>query len=288
MKKIAVLIFGLSLILGCADKQQQGNEVVVSYKGGVLTKLDLLAHYKLLKRDPQTRRNPKLLEPEEVIKHAINMEMIIQAGLKRKIHQDPYVRQELHKKMSDLFLKLLKNELVAQIDSKDYNDVQAETFYKDNINLYTTPELYSVSMIKVDAEQSEGIYRKIKTAEIDFETAVVTYSVDEKSKGNKGSIGTRSLNKFKPSWRDAISELKLGEVSEPTTLDGESYIFLLTGKTEAKQKQFDDIKAKVRNDLMYNDYRKEWEKTYNNLRQEFNVEIDAQGKKMFLQDMAKQ
>ena len=288
MKKLASIIFSIALIAGCGDKLQDGDEVVVSYKGGVLTKHDLLAHHTLLKRDPRSKRNPELLEPDQLLEHAINMEMIIQAGLKRKIHQDPYVRQKLHEHMSQLFLKLLQKELVAEINPQDYTDEQIETFYKENLNLYKNPALYSVSLIKTSATEAEGIYQKITSGEIDFEAAVATYSTDEKSKANNGRIGKRSLNKFQPSWRDVISNLKQGKVTQPVDIKGEKYIFLLIDKTEEQQKQLVDIKDKVKNDLLYNDYRKEWEKTYNNLHQEFNVEIDAQGKKMFLQDMAKQ
>ncbi len=287
MKKLAVLIFGIALIAGCADKQE-GNEVVVSYKGGVLTKHDLIAHHNILKRDPQSRKNPELLGPEEILKHAINMEMIIQAGLKRKLHQDPYVRQELHKKMSDLFLKLMTKELVGQIGINKYTDEQIEAFYNENLNLYKVPALYSISLIKVAADNSEDIYQKIISGEIDFETAVATYSTDERSKANKGSIGIRSLNRFKPSWRNAIASLKQGEASKPILIDGEKYIFMLTNKTEEQLKELEANRAKVRNDMLYNDYRKAWENIYSDLRQEFSVEIDEKNKFLFMQEMAGQ
>ena len=285
MKKLASIIFGIALIAGCGDKQE-GNEVVVSYKGGVLTKHDLLAHHTLLKRDPRSKRNPELLQPDQLLEHAINMEMIIQAGLKRKIHQDPYVRQKLHEHMSALFLKLLQKELVAEINPQDYTDEQIETFYKENLDLYKNPALYSISLIKASTAEAEGIYQKITSGEIDFETAVATYSTDEKSKANNGSIGKKSLNKFQPSWRKAISDLKLGEVSQPTDISGNAYIFLLTNKTQETQKELAGIKDKVRNDMLYNDYRKEWEKTYSRLRNEFSVEIDERSKFLFIQEMA--
>lgn len=286
MKKMAFILFVIVFTAACSDKQQD-NEVVVSYDGGVLTKQDLIAHYKILKRDPQYRKNPEQLMPEKVIEHAINMEMIIQAGLKRKIHQDPYVRQDLHKKMSDLFLKLLQNELVPQIDQALYTDEQIEEFYKRNTELYKKPALYNVSMIKIGNGDAKEVYRKIISNEIDFETAVHIYSVDEKSKQNSGSIGIRALNKFGPSWRSVVSNLKLGEVSKPIHIAGDSYIFLLVSKTEEQQQKLADIKSKVRNDILYNDYRQEWEKTYNSLRSEFNVEINDDIKQQFLREISK-
>ncbi|NOQ45874.1 MAG: hypothetical protein GQ559_04265 [Desulfobulbaceae bacterium] len=132
-----------------------------------------------------------------------------------------------------------------------------------------------------DKEKANSIVSEIREDRITFEDAAKKYSTDEKS-GNKGGfIGTRSLGRFRGNWRPAIENLKLNEVSDPVRIDDDYYIFKLIKKTEPYQYAYEEKSAYIKNDVLYDKYRKEWEKTYDRLKEEFEVKIDEEKLKEF-------
>ncbi|MBE9570433.1 MAG: peptidyl-prolyl cis-trans isomerase, partial [Proteobacteria bacterium] len=258
---------------------------IARFEGGNITKEDLAAHYKKLKMESRHRNNPEQLTPEFVFDHALNMEMIIARGLKEKLHLDPWIRQEIHGFMSDLFLKVMQDRLVPKIDKGNITEEEMRQFYEEHKENYLKKALYSVNMVKIDdREKSESIVSEITEKRITFEDAAKKYSTDKKSKSKGGFIGTRSLNRFRGNWRPAIENLKLNEVSDPAKIDGDYYIFKLTKKTEPYQYTYEEKRAYIKNDVLYDKYRKAWEKTYDRLKEEFEVKIDEEKLKEFYKE----
>ena len=280
MKKLIVVIVALIFFCGCSSDVAENT--IVQFEGGNITKEDLAAHYKKLKMESRYRNNPEQLTPEFVFDHALNMEMIIARGLKEKLHLDPWIRQEIHGFMSDLFLKVMQDRLVPKIDKESITEEEMRQFYEEHKENYLKKALYSVNMVKIDnREKAESIVSEIRDGRITFEDAAKKYSTDEKSRNKGGFIGTRSLGRFRGNWRQAIENLKLNEVSDPAKIDDDYYIFKLTKKTEPYQYTYEERRAYIKNDVLYDKYRKEWEKTYARLKEEFEVKIDEEKLKEF-------
>ncbi|MEA1899895.1 MAG: peptidyl-prolyl cis-trans isomerase [Thermodesulfobacteriota bacterium] len=275
MKRLVVVIMFLVFCCGCSSDMAENT--IARFEGGNITKEDLAAHYKKLKMESRYRNNPEQLTPEFVFDHALNMEMIIAKGLKENLHLDPWIRQEIHGFMSDLFLKVMQDRLVPEIDKENITEEEMRQFYEEHKENYLKKALYGIKMVKInDKEKAESIVSEIRESRITFEDAARKYSTDEKSKENDGFIGTRSLNKFRDNWRPAIENLKLNVVSDPVTIDEDYYIFKLIKKIEPYQYTYEEKSAYIKNDVLYDKYRKEWEKTYDRLKEEFEVKIDEE------------
>ena len=277
MKRLAVVIAVLIFICGCSSEMAENT--IARFEGGNITKEDLAAHYKELKMESRYRNNPEQLTPEFVFNHALNMEMIIAKGLKENLHLDPWIRQEIHGFMSDLFLKVMQDRLVPKIDKENITEEEMKQFYEEHKVNYLKKALYGIKMVKInDKEKAESIVSEIREGRITFEDAVKKYSTDKKSKDNDGFIGTRSLDKFRDNWRPAIENLKLNVVSDPVKIDDHYYycIFKLIKKTEPYQYTYEEKSAYIKNDVLYDKYRKEWEKTYDRLKEEFEVKVDEE------------
>jgi SepF-like predicted cell division protein (DUF552 family) len=275
MKKLAVVIMFLIFCCGCSSEKAENT--IARFEGGNITKEDLAAHYKKLKMESRYRNNPEQLTPEFVFNHALNMEMIIARGLKEKLHLDPWIRQEIHGFMSDLFLKVMQDRLVPEIDKENITEEEMRQFYEEHKENYLKKALYGIKMVKIDdKEKAESIVSEIREGRITFEDAAKKYSTDEKSKENDGFIGTRSLNKFRGNWRPAIENLKLNVVSDPVKIDEDYYIFKLIKKIEPYQYTYEEKSAYIKNDVLYDKYRKEWKKTYDRLKEEFELKIDEE------------
>lgn len=275
MKRFVVVIAVLIFFCGCSSDSAENT--IARFEGGNITKEDLAAHYKKLKMESRYRNNPEQLTPGFVFNHALNMEMIIAKGLKENLHLDPWIRQEIHGFMSDLFLKVMQDRLVPEIDKENITEEEMKQFYEEHKENYLKKALYSVKMVKInDKEKAESIVSEIRESRIAFEDAARKYSTDEKSKDNDGFIGTRSLDKFRDNWRPAIENLKLNVVSDPVKINEDYYIFKLIKKIESYQYAYEEKRAYIKNDVLYDKYRKEWEKTYDRLKDEFEVKIDEE------------
>ena len=278
-----VVVWMLAAGVGCDAKGDGAS--VVTFKGGNLTIEDLKAHGNAMARDRRFRDNPEMLTPEAVFDHAVNMEMVIAEGLRRNLHLDPVVRERLHSQMADLFLQLLEEELVPELSRDDIGDGDVLAFYNDNPELYTRKPLYSVSMVKCGSEaEALSVSHRIASGELTFAEAARAYSVDAKSAGQKGHIGTRSLERFRPEWRGAIAALEAGKASPPVRIRDHWYLFLLTGKTGPERYTFEEQKERIRNDVLYARYRDAWENAYEELKREFGVSIDPAQFQKFLGD----
>jgi len=245
MKKMMVVIAVLIFFCGCSSEKAENT--IARFEGGNITKQDLTAHYKKLKMESRYRNNSEQLTPAFVFDHALNMEMIIARGLKEKLHLDPWIRQEIHGFMSDLFLKVMQDRLVPEIDKENITEEEMKQFYEDHKENYLKKALYGIKMVKIDdKEKAESIVSEIREGRIAFEDAVKKYSTDEKSRNKGGFIGTRSLNKFRGNWRPAIENLKLNVVSDPVKIDEDYYIFKLTQKTEPYQYTYEEKRAYIK------------------------------------------
>jgi hypothetical protein len=213
MKRLAVVIMFLIFCCGCSSDRAENT--IVQFKGGNITKEDLAAHYKKLKMESRYRNNPEQLIPEFVFDHALNMEMIIARGLNEKLHLDPWIRQEIHGFMSDLFLKVMQDRLVPKIDRESIIEEEMRQFYEEHKENYLKNALYTVNMVKIDdREKAKSIMSEIREDRITFKDAAKKYSTDKKSKSKGGFIGTRSLGRFRGNWRPVIENLKLNKVSD--------------------------------------------------------------------------
>ncbi len=274
MKKnmLFVIIF---MVMCCGCRPDKAENTIMSFEGGNLTKKDLAAHYKNLKMKSRYRNNPETLTPVFVFDHAVNMEMIIAKGLKEKLHLDPWIRQEIHNFMSDLFLKVMQDRLVPKIDKAAISEEEMKQFYEEHRDDYKKKPFYTVNMIKTEnLEKAKSIRTEIKSSMITFDEAAKEYSTDEKSKNKGGFIGTRSLKKFRKEWRPAIKELELEKISAPKKIKEDYYIFKLIKKTEPYQYTYEEKRSYIRNDVLYSKYRDQWQDVYDGLKKEFHLKID--------------
>ncbi|ABA88129.1 peptidylprolyl cis-trans isomerase PihF, PpiC-type [Syntrophotalea carbinolica DSM 2380] len=283
LKKACFLLLAAVLLVGCSE-QKKGDNVLATFEGGSLTVEDVQAHLRKLKKNSRYRNNPELLTPEYAFDHAVNMEMVIAKGLKENLHLDPNIRAEIHGFMANLFLKVMQDRLVPQIDKARFTEEEVKAYFDAHPESYVTPALYDVRIIKAaDKAELESLVAELGGG-LTFEEAVRTHSTDAATREKGGAVGRRPLKRFRPDWRGIVEKLEPGKVSEPTAIGDSWYLLKLEGKTEPVSHVYEDKKAYVRNDLLYTRYREAWQGTYEKLKKEFSLKIDD----VRLQDFVKE
>lgn len=282
MGLLAGVVLTIALFVwGC----QSQKDPLVAFDGGCLTVQDLDAHYEKLKTSSTFKNRTEQLTPEFVFDHAVNMEMIITKGLKEKLHQDPRVRAQIHAYMSDLFLKIMQDELVPEINKDDFTEDELRAFYEKNKESYTTPAMLSVRMIKTDDQNTAlNAKQRITSGDLDFIQAAAEYSTDKRTAARGGDIGTRALKKFKQGWNEIIGGLEPDVLSGPFQIQDSWFLFKLVKKTQPVVHSFEEKQAYIRNDLLYNKYRQAWQDTYDRLKKEYEVKVDQNQLDKFIRE----
>lgn len=133
MKKIYFILIFTALIAVSCNKDTK-NDVVFEFRGGSVTKNDLFAHAKKMKKMRAFKRSR--LSCDDIIQHSMDMELIIAKGLDKKLHLDPFIRNEIHSYMSNLFLKYLTKELVPEISRDSISNEEIKEYYLENKENY--------------------------------------------------------------------------------------------------------------------------------------------------------
>ncbi|MEM5787715.1 MAG: peptidylprolyl isomerase [Syntrophobacteraceae bacterium] len=242
---------------------------VVRYKGGNLTIQDLNAHAQKIAGKKEYAENPERLTADAVLRHAINMEMLIAAGLERKLHLDPAIREEIHTFMSNLFLKALQNELVPQLRREDIGEEEMRAHYDRFREAYKERDAVALSWIRTEnRKKAEEIAEAIRSGRVTFESAAADAAV------KAGSSPLRSVDRYPSELRSTIAALSIEETSLPVFRRGEYWLIRLDRIAAGKQLEFEDRREFIRNDVLYAKYRQEWDKAYETLRRKFGVEVD--------------
>lgn len=274
MNRLAYFLCLLLLTAGLAGCQKDDDNVVVRFEGGTLTVEDLAAHRQSMQRMSHFRDKPEMLTPDFVFEHALNMEMIIAKGLSEELHHDPRIRNMLHEHMSDLFLKVMQDELITPVDKNKITEEQMRTFYKEHKDQYQEKPKYTLRAFNVDPAKALEAAEAIETGRLTFAEAAKQYALEEKERNNGGYTGSRTLRRFQPAWQPVVSSLEVGKPYGPTIIDDKSYLLLLENKSKSYQYSFEEKKAYIKNDVLYSAYKDQWQQVYDQLRKTYKVNIN--------------
>ncbi len=285
MSKVFLSIFLFLFLNACSGDNQDGDNVLVRFEGGVLTRKDVQAHLKGLKRSSQFKDKPEMLTPQFAFEHALNMEMIIAKALDEKLHLDPTVRDKLHGQMSDMFLKLMQDSLIKPIDKASISEEEVRAYYEKNLPHYTLEEQYNLHAFSVAADRAAEVADLVKTGTMTFAEAAAAHALEEQERAKSGRTGTRTLRRFQPSWQKVVAALPVGEVSGPLEIDGKTYLLLLESKSPPKIQSFEERKEYIKNDLLYSRYQEQWQMVYDELRGKYQVRLEEARLEAFYKDI---
>jgi parvulin-like peptidyl-prolyl isomerase len=238
-------------------------------------------------QDPKLNTDPDRITPEFVYEHAVNMEMIITKALKEKLHQDPRIRAEIHEFMANLFLRIMQDSMVPEIDRDSVPEEEVRAYFEAHMESYIPPALYGVRFIEnPDEDVIKTARESILAGEESFETAALTYSTDNATREAGGYAGKRPITKYRRDWRAALENLDLDVLSEPVRIKDKYYLFQVVEKQEFEAPDFEEKKAYVRNDLLYSKYREAWQKVYDRLKKEYGVKVNETQLKRFMEGLS--
>jgi parvulin-like peptidyl-prolyl isomerase len=195
-------------------------------------------------------------------------ELIHQKAKRLELDKDPSVRKQAERAMRQLMIqKVLEDEIKAKVKISD-DDV--ELYYRAHADRYGEKEAFKIRMMKVDADQLQGVRQALADGEA-FSGLAKTYSLDEATRANGGEVGDWIEEGLDPTgmgdpnrlWQ-ALANYGEGDVTEPIRVDGETYLFQITSHRPPRPFSLEEAKKQVEADLT----RERVEKAYKELVQQ--------------------
>ncbi len=162
-------------------------------------------------------------------------------------HQDLYQTTE---QVSIEYVSLSLDDLAQKVA---VTDEQLHNFYEDQKDLYSTKERRKISHILFSFGKDgndEAVLVKAQAAQKQlatktFEALAAEVSDDKITAKNGGDLGLFEIGGLEKSLEDAVSQLKLGEVTPPIKSSFGYHLLKVTELIPSKTKPFDEVKAEV-------------------------------------------
>ena len=195
-------------------------------------------------------------------------ELIYQKAKRLELDKDPSVRKQAERATRQLMIqKVLEDEIKAKVKISD-DDV--DLYYRAHADRYGEKEAFKIRMMKVDADQLQGVRQALADGEA-FAGLAKTYSLDEATRANGGEVGDWIEEGLDPTgmgdpnrlWQ-ALANQGEGDVTEPIKVNGETYLFQITSHRPPRPFSLEEAKKQVEADLT----RERVEKAYKELVQQ--------------------
>ena len=153
----------------------------------------------------------------------------------------------------DVLKEDLKNYLTMRelIEPQiEITDEELKTYFDENKDSLGEAEQVKASHILVEGEETAKEIKQKLGDGADFAELAKEYSTDEGSKENGGELGFFPRGTMVTEFEDVAFSLPINEISEPVKSDYGYHIIKVEEKKEAKEADFDDSKAAIKETLI--------------------------------------
>lgn len=214
MKKLLFSTIVLLIILSCnktaSATSSADDEIVARWRGGQITlnefedfALETFFKYDSVKAGKSTTENKK-----EILDFMINSRMIRQIADSLQIDTTKTIREAYKRRLYrnaynfTLFMDSVQNKIVTEDEvRKQYNMMKHK---------------YNISHILFEnKDESDKVYKELKSGSGNFHDLAVKYSKDESSKINGGNMGWNTLTGFVDEFSENVYSVKKGDITKP-------------------------------------------------------------------------
>ena len=244
------------------------NKVLATISGVEITENDLNA---IIMRYPADKRGMFNSEmgKKQLLEQMISFDLMYKLGNEMKINETEEYKANLAQVEKDLLTQTTINKVLAEVT---VTDDEAKKYYDEHKNEFEQPATVSAKHILVDNEElCSDVKSKIENGELSFEEAARQYSTCP-SKEQGGNLGVFGRGMMVPEFENAAFELEIGQISEPVKTQFGYHIILVESKNEPKEKEFDEVKDMIFNQMNQEAQQKKYIDMIMELEKKYGVE----------------
>jgi parvulin-like peptidyl-prolyl isomerase len=107
----------------------------------------------------------------------------------------------------------------------------------------------------------------------DFAAMAKRFSMDTSTKDSGGYLGDVAVPNLPPSFREALTGLREGEVSVPLKGEAGYYVFKLGGRVPEREYRFEEIKEDLKKIVLNQKLRDAYDRWLDRIRKNVNIEV---------------
>ncbi|PLS02786.1 peptidylprolyl isomerase [Neobacillus cucumis] len=151
-------------------------------------------------------------------------------------------------------------------------DEEMKTYFDENKDSFATAEQVKASHILVaDEKTAKEVKQKLDNGE-DFATLAKKYSSDEGTKDNGGELGYFSKGTMVTEFEDVAFSLPVNKISDPVKTDYGYHIIKVESKKAAKEANYEDSKAQIKETLFDQKVDSEYETWLDKKKKSYDIE----------------
>lgn len=206
---------------------------------------------------------------EDLVRYYVGL----QEAQKRKLDQDPMVRDRMQQ---EVYKALLETDLSATVDKISISEKEMRDYYKKNPEIRSSHILIEVKVDATSAQRKEAekraleIYDEVKKSKRPFEDLVKLYSDDTLTKQSGGDLGFQSRATLVPSFYDTLFRMKIGEIKGVVSSPYGFHIVKVTGRRSFENSNKRQLRA-----LVFDEKRKDvFNKYFDRLKKSYSIELN--------------
>lgn len=259
--KVFALPIALTVVLaGCSAEAKTNKETVATVNGEKISQEELtetlMTQYGVAALD--TLITNKIFEMEAESEGLSVAEKEIQAELTELI--ETYGGQEEYEAvldannieeealLEDITTHLLQKKVLKKVIN--ITDEELATYFEENKTTYEQTEQVEASHILVaDEATAKEVINKLNEGS-DFAELASEYSTDTSSSTDGGSLGYFGAGEMVEEFEKVAFEMEIDDISDPVESEYGFHIIKVTGKQDAKEAVFEDVKEDVYDNLL--------------------------------------
>ena len=218
-------------------------------------------------------QNAMQYQSEEGKKHLLNeivaQELLYSEALKNDTTKDEAFQTVLKQMEKSLLIQYAANNLMTSIT---VDDIEAKSFFNSNPDMFKG-EVSAVAnhILTTDKETADKALAEIKDG-LSFADAAKKYSTCPSSEQG-GALGEFTKGRMVPEFEAAVFNMTPGEISEPVQTQFGFHIIELESITNPDDVSFDDVKDRVKQQVLANKQNAAYAAKQEALRKEYTVEF---------------
>jgi peptidyl-prolyl cis-trans isomerase C len=282
MSKTTLLVVALVVAAGCADRgthDQQastasgdhGGQVIATYDRRQFTTADFT---RALERLPP-RSRMQLTTPDrkrQFVENYILNDLLAEEGKKRGYEDDPDVTRQVDE---------LRRRLVVQHVLRDFQeppevtDAEVKAYYDQNRRLFSGAQIRASHILVKDEELAKRLREELRKDPSKFEELAKANSVDTATAARGGDLGFFGQGRMVAPFEQAAFALEHpGDISEVVKTPFGYHIIKLTDRKEGADRTFDEVKERIRVNLLNQRRQEQTQQRMDDLRAKADVKIN--------------
>lgn len=256
-----------------AGEQAAKGGILASWNGGALSTADLDSQMERL----PPRMRAQIATPERkrqfVEQQALN-EILLAEGKKRGYETDPAIQEQVEA----LKKRLVIQEVMKEIqEAPTVSEEEVRAHYEQNKNLYSTTQVRASHILVSTEAKAREILEEAKKDPERFAELAKQYSADPGTKERGGDLGFFGQGRMVPAFESAAFALEhVGDISDVVQTPFGYHIIKLTGRKEGEIKPFEEVKGRIRVQLLSQRRRSHMDEELEKLKREANLKIDEE------------